>query len=56
MPNDWVITVSKNGWTNNKLGLKWLKHFNEHTKERTVSSYRLLILDGYESYNLVNFY
>jgi hypothetical protein len=56
MPDDWVITVSENGWTNNKLGLKWLKHFDEHTKERTVGSHRLLILDGHESHNSVNFY
>jgi hypothetical protein len=36
------------------LRLKWLKHFDEHTKGRTVGSRRLLILDGHESHNLVN--
>ncbi|KAF1922946.1 DDE-domain-containing protein, partial [Didymella exigua CBS 183.55] len=56
IPHNWVITVSKNSWTNNELGIKWLKHFDEHTKERTVSSHRLLILDGHESHNLVKFH
>jgi hypothetical protein len=56
IPHNWVITVSENGWTNNELGLKWLKHFDEHTETRTVGSYRLLVLDSYESYNLVAFY
>jgi hypothetical protein len=56
IPGDWVINVSENGWTNNKLRLKWLKHFDEHTKGRAVGSYRLLILDGHESHNSVNFH
>jgi hypothetical protein len=44
------VLVSKNGWTNNALGLEWLKHFDAHTKTRKVGVYRLLILDGYKSY------
>jgi hypothetical protein len=56
IPHDWVINVSDNGWTDNKLGLKWLKHFDEHTKERTVGSHRLLVLDGHESHNSVEFH
>ncbi|KAF1925491.1 CENP-B protein, partial [Didymella exigua CBS 183.55] len=56
IPDNWVLNVSDNGWTNNKLGVKWLKHFDEHTKARTVGSYWLLILDGHESYNSVEFH
>jgi hypothetical protein len=56
IPNNWIISVSENGWTNNKLDLKWIQHFNEHTKERTVSSCYLLVLDGHKSHNLVEFY
>ena len=51
LPRDWVIETSANGWTTNELGLKWLKHFDAHTKERTVGVYRLLIVDGHESHN-----
>jgi hypothetical protein len=52
---DWVIAVSDNGWTTNKLGVEWLKHFDAYTKTRTVGAYCLLVLDGYESYNLLEF-
>jgi hypothetical protein len=47
--------VSQNGWTNNQLGLDWLKHFDRSTAKRTNSRYRLLILDGHESHHSVGF-
>tara|TARA_R110002003_G_scaffold1844_5_gene23580 strand:+ start:522 stop:1697 length:1176 start_codon:yes stop_codon:yes gene_type:complete len=50
LPHDWVIAISENGWTTNKHGLEWLKHFDKHTKERTVGAYRLLIVDGHDSH------
>ena len=50
IPYNWKLLVSKNGQTNNALSLKWLKHFNKHTKTRQVGSYRLLILNGHKSY------
>ncbi len=50
IPHDWKISVSENGWTNNVLGLEWLKHFDRHTKARQAGGYRLLILDGHESH------
>jgi hypothetical protein len=55
LPRDQVIAVSENGWTTNELGLGWLKYFDRHTKKRTVGEYRLLIFDGYESYNSLAF-
>jgi hypothetical protein len=50
IPGNWKLSVSENGWTNNALGLEWLKHFDAHTKTRQVGVYRLLILDGHESH------
>jgi hypothetical protein len=55
IPRDWVIAVSDNGWTTNELGVEWLKHFNAHTKARTVGARRLLILDGHESHHSLEF-
>lgn len=49
IPRHWKLSVSENGWTNNQLGLEWLKHFDASTKTRQVGPYRLLILDGHES-------
>jgi hypothetical protein len=55
IPRDWAIAVSDNGWTNNELGVEWLKHFNAHTKTRVVGARRLLVLDGHESYHSLEF-
>jgi hypothetical protein len=55
LPAHWVIAMSQNGWTNNELGLKWLKHFDRSTTKRSVSLYRLLVLDGHESHHSVDF-
>jgi hypothetical protein len=37
------------------MGLEWLKHFEEYTVNRSVGTYCLLILDGYESPYLADF-
>jgi hypothetical protein len=50
LPEDWVITLSENGWTTNLIAYEWIKHFNQNTKGRTIGNYRLLILDGHESH------
>ncbi len=55
IPYDWVISLSENGWTTNKIGLDLLKHFDMHTKDRTTGVYRLLIFDGHESHNSLQF-
>jgi hypothetical protein len=55
IPRDWAIAVSDNGWTTNKLGVKWLKHFIKHIEGKTVGARRLLILDGHESHQSLEF-
>ena len=51
LPPNWSIAVSENGWTNNQIGLHWLKTvFDRYTKDRTIGRYRLLILDGHNSH------
>jgi hypothetical protein len=56
LPRDWVIKVSPNGWTSNELALAWLRHFNTHTKARSVGTHRLLIVDGHESHSSHEFH
>ena len=53
---DQVIRVSKNSQIINKLSVEQLEYFNRYIKERTISSYYLLVLDSYKSYSLINFY
>ena len=50
IPHDWSIGVSDNGWTTNEIGLTWLNLFHKHTKDRTVGTHRLLVLDGHDSH------
>ncbi|KAF2174336.1 DDE-domain-containing protein [Zopfia rhizophila CBS 207.26] len=47
--------MSKNSWTTNEIGAKWLEHFDMHTKNRTVGVNRLLILDGHKSHESLKF-
>ena len=47
---------SPSGWTNNNLGLAWLKQvFDRETKAKARQSYRLLILDGHGSHVTMEF-
>ena len=55
IPRDWVFAMSENGWTNNELGVKWLQHFDRHTRGGTLGEYRLLIIDGHESHKSLEF-
>ena len=55
LPGDWVIATTQNGWTDNETGLEWLKHFDRCTTNRSIGSYRLLILDGHESHQSIEF-
>lgn len=49
LPDNWSITTTSNGWTDNQTGLEWVEHFDKHTKTRTQGAYRMLILDGHKS-------
>ena len=50
------FSSSPSGWTNNDIGLSWLKQvFDPSTKAKARSSYRLLILDGHGSHLTMDF-
>ena len=50
LPADWRIATTDNSWTTNEKGMDWIRYFDFHTVSRTKGTYRLLILDGYESH------
>ena len=56
-PEDRVyISSSPSGWTNNDIGLSWLKQvFDPSTNGKAGRSYRLLILDGHGSHLTMDF-
>ncbi|KAJ8113337.1 hypothetical protein OPT61_g4512 [Boeremia exigua] len=50
------VSSSPTGWTNNDIGLAWLKQvFNRFTKAKARRKYRLLILDGHGSHVTIDF-
>jgi hypothetical protein len=54
--NQVQISLSPSGWTNNKIGLAWLKQvFDRGTKAKARSSYRLVVLDGHGSHLMMDF-
>ena len=55
LPDSWAIKPTSNGWTDNETGLDWIKHFDKHTKARTKGAFRMLVLDGHESHQSVEF-
>jgi len=46
-----IFGTSEKGWTDSGLGLNWLQeHFHPFTEKRRHGDFRMLILDGHESY------
>jgi len=45
-----LFAQSLTGFFNNKLGLKYLKHFNKFTKDYVKGSYCMLVFDSHKSY------
>jgi hypothetical protein len=57
LPPNWTIGLSDTGWTNDELGMIWLRDvFNKHTRDYTIGRYRLFILDGHGSHLAAEFY
>ena len=57
IPEDYRISMSDNGWTNDAIGLEWLQEmFEKHARpSQTAGCYRVLILDGYSSHATTSF-
>jgi hypothetical protein len=45
-----LIGVSETGYSNDNLNLEYARHFNKCTINKRIGKYRMLILDGYNSY------
>jgi hypothetical protein len=41
-----VLATGDTGYSNDEIHFNWIKHFNKHTKTRSMSAKRLLLLDG----------
>ena len=56
LPDDIAFGASPTGYSNDKLALEWLLHFDKYTIYRRLGRWRLLILDGFGSYYTYEFY
>lgn len=50
-----LIAVSESGYSNDRIALHWLEHFNRHTEEKAQGALRLLIIDGHGSHHTKQF-
>ena len=50
LDGDILFARSSSGYSNDKLGLKYLEHFNRHTQSKSVGKYRMLLFDGHGSH------
>jgi DDE superfamily endonuclease len=48
--DDDVLFDSETGYTNAKLSMEWLRHFDKQTASRQKGKYRMLVFDGHRSY------
>ena len=52
---EWIVDLLETGWTNNCIGVDWIKYFDKYSRPYTIGGKRLLVLDGYKSHHLAEF-
>ena len=50
------LATSLTGYSNDVLAMRWLVHFEHHSRRTQVGTWRLLIMDGYGSHLTYEFY
>jgi hypothetical protein len=53
--DNYLMAVSDTGYSNDELALAWIHHFQKFTEKRLRGKYRLLLLDGHESHQTIEF-
>jgi transposase len=52
IPEDYILGVTKNGFSNSKIAMDWIKHWDKYTH---IGRSRMLIIDGHDSHISVEF-
>src|SRR5438034_4374719 len=52
---DAIIITSESGFTNNAIGIEFLKYFIKYTDAESCSEWKLLLMNNYESYETAEF-
>jgi hypothetical protein len=50
LDGDILFARSESGFTTDRLGLKYIEHFDRFTKKSTIGLYRVIIFNGYSSH------
>jgi hypothetical protein len=50
LDDDVLFGMSESGYTNDRLSLEWIKHFDKQTKDSKEGKYQMLIMDGHGSH------
>ena len=50
-----IIVTSEKSFTNNAIGIEFLKHFIKHTDAGPHSEWKLLLMDNHESHETAEF-
>ena len=56
MPPDTILAVSPTGYSNDQLAYAWLEHFDTHSSRYQKGEWRVLILDGFGSHFIYEFW
>jgi hypothetical protein len=48
--DDWKVTITESGFSNDEITYEWLQHFNQHTQEKARNDWRLLIMDNHNTH------
>ena len=47
---DWHFCTSPKGWSDNDVGRRWIRFFEEQTRPADTNEWRLLVCDGHDSH------
>ena len=56
LPDDTILAISPTGYSNNRLAYDWLLHFDTYSSRHQRGEWRVLILDGFGSHYIYEFY
>jgi hypothetical protein len=48
--DDWKVTITESGFSNDEITYEWLQHFDQHTRERARNDWCLLIMDNHNAH------
>uniref|UniRef100_A0A093V606 Tigger transposable element-derived protein 1 n=1 Tax=Talaromyces marneffei PM1 TaxID=1077442 RepID=A0A093V606_TALMA len=48
--DEWKVTITESGFSNNEIAYEWLQHFDQHTREQAGNNWRLLTMDSHTAH------